>query len=536
MDWKIGRKLAAAFAFAIAIMVVQVVVALWNINQLAVTAGQVDRSEQTLQLLEDVYSAALNAETGQRGFLLTGREDYLEPYTTGVTRLDNDLARLRQTAIADPRAQRGVDDLAPQVEAKKAELQATIELRRKGGLDAALPEVLTDRGKRDMDAIRRTLDDLEGIERDRLGELSQAADLARAEARNVLLLGMIIAISGVTLIGVAITRNITLPLDDLMRAVRRMESGELRQDKLPIRTQDELGQLVAAFNSMLASWRDLAGQSRTAAENISAAASQISASARQQSASFAEQLEAVQETTTTMDEVARSGAQIADKAKSVGSAAQATSTAMVTGQQAAQNTSRTMETIREQVEVVAENIVALSDKTQAIGDIIMTVNDIAERSNLLAFNAAIEAASVGEEGSRFAVVASELKNLADQAKQSTVQVRSLLGDIQKGIHSSVMLTEEAVKRVEAGRLQTESAESIIRQGSATTQESVQAFQQIVAATGQQQIGFEQVTIALQSIRTASQQNSQGITQLDMATANLSALSGQLRQAVERFSV
>ena len=139
---------------------------------------------------------------------------------------------------------------------------------------------------------------------------------------------------------------------------------------------------------------------------------------------------------------------------------------------------------------MADNIVALSEKTQAVGEIIATVNDIAEQSNLLALNAAIEAAAAGDQGSRFSVVANEMKNLADQAKESTVQVRTILGDIQKGINSSVMLTEEAVKRVEAGKQQADVTERTIREMAETTQESVQAFQQIIGAANQQQIGFE----------------------------------------------
>ena len=100
-------------------------------------------------------------------------------------------------------------------------------------------------------------------------------------------------------------------------------------------------------------------------------------------------------------------------------------------------------------------IVALSEKTQAVGEIISSVNDISERTHLLALNAAIEAAAAGENGRSFAVVASEMKTLADQAKDATLQVRSILGDIQRGINSSVMLTEEAVKRVAAGKERTD---------------------------------------------------------------------------------
>jgi methyl-accepting chemotaxis protein len=195
-----------------------------------------------------------------------------------------------------------------------------------------------------------------------------------------------------------------------------------------------------------------------------------------------------------------------------------------------------MEAIRQQAEAVAENIVTLSEKTQAVGEIIANVNDIAEQSNLLALNAAIEAAAAGDHGRRFSVVANELKNLADQSKASTIQVRTILNEIQKGINTSVMLTEEAVKRVEVGKQQADVAEHTIRQMSETTIASVQAFQQIVAATNQQQIGFEQVTQALKNIRVASQQTAVATQQMEKAAASLNVLGQQLTKSVERYQI
>jgi methyl-accepting chemotaxis protein len=201
-----------------------------------------------------------------------------------------------------------------------------------------------------------------------------------------------------------------------------------------------------------------------------------------------------------------------------------------------QDTNRTMTTIREQVEEVAGNVVALSEKTQAVGEIIATVNDIAERSNLLALNAAIEAAAAGEQGNRFSVVANEMKNLADQAKDSTVQVRTILGDIQKGINSSVLFTEEAVKRVEAGKQQADVAEQTIRQMAQTTLESVQAFEQIIGAGNQQQIGFEQVAQGMKDIREAARQTATATAQLEQAVGNLNGLSQELKKAVGRYQL
>jgi methyl-accepting chemotaxis protein len=287
---------------------------------------------------------------------------------------------------------------------------------------------------------------------------------------------------------------------------------------------------------MVEGLREVAGQTRAATQNLNSAASEILASTQQQSAGTSEQAAAIQQTSTTMEQVTQSGLQISQRAKEVSASAEATSAASHTGLQAVENTARTMETIREQAEAVAGNVVSLSERTQAIGEIISTVNDLAEQSHLLALNAAIEAAAAGEHGRSFSVIASEVKNLADQSREATVQVRSILGDIQKGINSSVMLSEEAVKRAESGKLQADIADRTIREMTVGIQESVQAFQQIVAGAGQQQIGFVQVTQAIRDIGQSSQQSAASTRQLEKAAVSLTSLGQQLQKAVERYTV
>lgn len=346
------------------------------------------------------------------------------------------------------------------------------------------------------------------------------------------LIGMVVL--GLT-IAVLIRRSIVNPLSAFMEFVERVGRGDLSGP--PAATgRDELGQLGITLNGMVDGLRQLARQSRDATENLNAAAAEIRASTQEQAASVEEQLAAVQETAATVDEITHSGSQIGKRAQEVIASAQATAQTSGAGLKAVDETVRAMDSIREQNEAVASNIVALSEKTQAIGEIITTVNDISERSHLLALNAAIEAAAAGEQGRSFAVVAAEMKTLADQAKEATSQVRSILGDIQRGINSSVMLTEEAVKRVAAGRERTDTTHTTINEISARIQESVQTFQQIVASTNQQQLGIEQVMGALQNIRQASQQTAAGTRQLDTAAANLSTLSAQLVTLADRYRV
>jgi methyl-accepting chemotaxis protein len=342
------------------------------------------------------------------------------------------------------------------------------------------------------------------------------------------------AVAGIVF-SILIQRSINGPLREFMRVVERVGQGDLTE-RAPASRRDELGDLGRSLNSMAEGLKEVAGQTRAVAENLNAATAEILASTQQQAASTSEQAAAVQQANASMTEISQSGMQISERAKQVATTAEATSASSAAGLQSVQNTTSTMESIREQAEAVADNVIALSEKTQAIGEIIATVNDIAEQSHLLALNATIEAAAAGDAGRSFAIVAAEMKSLADQSKQATVQVRSILGDIQKAITGSVMLTEEAVKRVEAGRQQADIADHAMRALTGNIQESVHTFQQIVAGSNQQQIGFEQVAQAFRSISMASQQTAASTRQSEKAAANLNALAQQLRATVERYRI
>ena len=347
--------------------------------------------------------------------------------------------------------------------------------------------------------------------------------------------GIAAALSGLT-ISLLISRQIADPLAACAMAAREIAQGNLRQSLLKVSSADELGVLQQSFNEMLTSLRDIAFQSRSVCENLTLAAAQILTSTQEQAAGTKQQAAAVQEITTTVEQINLSSKQVAERSRQVAGTADAVAQSGHAGLQAVHDASIGMEAIREQTENVAENIIALSERTQAVGEIIATVNDIAEQSNLVALNAAIEAADARESGRRFSVVANEIKNLADQAKEATAQVRGILEQTQKGINTSVMLTEEALKRVETGRERTNVSEQVIRQMANNIQESVQAFQQIVGATNQQQIGLEQVTQALHEIRQACQQTAATTGQLEKAAVELTRLGEQLSKTLEKYKL
>lgn len=532
---KIGTRILAGYGAALIVFAIVSVVSYRATSELVQSTSAAAHTYQVRQNLSNILTSLTDAETGQRGYLLTGREDYLDPYNSGTRTVDQYVQEVRMLTSDNPRQQTRIGALQPLIAEKLSLLAQAIQLRRQQKDKAALDVVMTDRGRQTMMDIRRIVTDMDNEENSILAARTQRANQTASFASQTIVAGALASVVLIALIALLIQRSIVGPLVSFMELARRVGEGDLTQQTKINRT-DELGELGGHLDQMVTGLKEVAKQSSLVAENLSAATVEILASTQQQAAGTAEQAAAVQQANATMAELSQSGAQVAERAKQVVTAAEAVSSSSASGLQAVRDTNRTMDGIREQAEAVAENVIRLSEKTQAVGDIISSVNDIAEQSHLLALNASIQAAAAGEHGRSFSVVANEMKNLAAQSKQATVQVRSILGEIQKGINTSVMLTEEAVKRADSGRQQSQVADRTIRQLADNLEESIRAFQQIVAGSGQQQIGFEQVTQAFRNIGIASQETANSTKQSEKAVANLSALAQQLRGLVGRYRV
>ncbi len=383
--------------------------------------------------LDAFRAAMLNQETGLRGYLLTGREASLEPYHQGRLALDDAIRRLNTRIGTDTTSTAPLADAIGAAQAWQRDVgDAAIRSVANPTLrEAALRIEADGKGKQFFDTLREKLSAIETLEENLRLSLNEQVASAEQQASLALWIGSLLTLVICGAIGIAINRLIVRPLTSVMTFVEQVGGGDL-SGSLPDRGHNEIGRLGRSLNAMVAGLSDIARTNRSATVDLNAAAAEIRASAQEQAASVEEQFAAVQETAATMDEITHSGAQISKRASEVIATAQATAKTSRQGLRAVSDTAQAMDAIREQAEAVAGNIVSVSEKTQAIGEIIESVNDISERTHLLALNAAIEAAAAGESGQSFAVVASEMKLLADQAKAATGQVRAILGEIQRG--------------------------------------------------------------------------------------------------------
>ncbi|OHD72106.1 MAG: hypothetical protein A2V99_09815 [Spirochaetes bacterium RBG_16_67_19] len=359
--------------------------------------------------------------------------------------------------------------------------------------------------------------------------------IANQSSRVFITVGVVAILFGIFL-ALLLNRIISSPLKEISRAAERIASGDLTVEVALDDRKDEVGTLAGTFRAMVANLRDVNRQIGEGVNVLATSANEILAAATQVGTGATETAAAVSQTTATVEEVRQTAQLSGQKAKYVSDSAQKAAQVSQSGKKAVEQTVEGMKRIKGQVGAIAENIVSLSEQSQAIAEIAGTVADLAGQVNLLSVNASIEAARAGEQGKGFLVVAQEVKNLAAQAKQATVQVRSILNDVQKAISSAVMATEQGSKIAEAGFEQATEAGESIQALADTVTESSQAATQVAASSQQQEAGMNQLASAMESIKQASLQNVASTRQAEGAARNLHDLGQNLKRLVERYKV
>jgi len=291
-----------------------------------------------------------------------------------------------------------------------------------------------------------------------------------------------------------------------------------------------LALIVGTISAVLLN-RAVSGPLKETTGVLASSAAEILAATTQQAAGATESSAAVAETVTTVEEVTQTAEQATQRARAVADSSQRAAEIGKAGRRAVEESVTGMTGVKEQVESIAGSILALAEQAQAIGEIIASVNDIAEQTNLLALNAAVEAARAGEQGRGFAVVAGEVKSLAEQSKKATIEVRRILGEIQRATSSAVMTTEQGTKQVAATTKQVTEAGETIRALTDAVAEAAQAAAQIVASAGQQAAGMTQIRQAIGNIHEATQQNLASTKQAERAAQDLNALGTKLLDLV-----
>ena len=570
----IGLKIAVSFGIVLLLLLVIGIISYQNLSRLKSEANWVSHTHDVLHDLELVLGDLKDAETGQRGYIITGMENYLEPYNNAINKLDEDINYLRELTIDNANQQQRIVRLESLISEKLKELDETVKLRRTDSFDAVREIVISDAGKKIMDDIRIVLKEMTTEENKLLSERSLRSTNETQTAKTEIIWMIIAAFLIVVFLTVYLTRIIARPISTISDIAGRISLGDLSQEII-INQKDEIGKLAESFKIMQKSMREKAVQAKAIADGnlkisvnplsdedamgtafkimverlrsqineiteginvLASSTSEIMASVTQIASSASETATSVSETTTTVEEVKQTAEVSNHKAKEVSESAIKTTEISKEGTKAINNTIEGMNRVKQQMESIANMVVSLSEQSQAVGEITATVNDLAEQSNLLAVNAAIESAKAGEQGKGFTVVAQEIKNLAERSKEATTQVGSILKDIQKSVSSAVMATEEGGKAVEEGLKLTNISGETIKTLSESVDEAANVMIQIAASSQQQLEGMDQMVSAMENIKESSVQAAASTQQSANSVNELKKLGDKLKELMNQYEI
>jgi methyl-accepting chemotaxis protein len=482
-NWTFGRRLAAGFALSAIVLLLVMALSYRVTSTLISNETNIRHSYDVRAQFAAVLSELKDAETGQRGYLLTGDPAYLAPYQAGIGKIKDSYAVLLQLTSTSTQGQRQrAAALSPLIDAKLAELAQTISLRQTQGAAAALAVVDNNSGKNDMDKMRELVAAADREEADRIDQLTATANASARWTHAIILWGGLAGTLVVAAIGIFITTS--------------------------------LGRQIGSVVS-----------------HVQSASAELQAAANQQATSAKEQAVAMSEITTTISELLASARQIAESGQRVAQIAEQTAGAARTGHGTVDGTRESMQSIRRQVDQIVTHMLELGRKSQDIGAVLDIVSELAEQTNILAINATIEAAGAGDSGRRFGVVADEIRKLADRVSGAAKEIRVLIDEVRGAVNTTVMATEIGSKAVDSGQRQFNEVATAFEQITGLVVVTTDSAREIELSTQQQCTAVEQVNGAAGNVAQASRETEVGSTQTLQTAQQLTGLSGQLLRII-----
>ncbi|MCP3890392.1 MAG: hypothetical protein GY702_16205, partial [Desulfobulbaceae bacterium] len=470
-----------------------------NRKTIAQTTESVEHTHAVIGEAGDILSAAVDMETGMRGYLLAGSEDFLAPYTGGAEKFYQLIVEMKSTVNDNPAQVQllgAMEDTIKQWQENVTE--PNIALRRKIG-DSKTMDDMADligeaRGKQYFDKFRQLMTDLHEEEAGLIIVRQEANNSTVSSTNWIILIVAAIAIILGLLVGFIVVRDIQKQVGGEPSEIADI-TNEIAQGNLTVTLpQGNKTGILEALAGMVEQLKDIVTNVQGASDNVASGSQELSSSSELMSQGSTEQAAAAEEASSSMEQMAANIRQNADNAM-----------------QTEKIASKSAEDAKIGGESVAKTLAAMKE----IASKISIIEEIARQTNLLALNAAIEAARAGEHGKGFAVVAAEVRKLAERSQHAAAEISDLSG-------SSVEVAEQA------GEMLSEMVPDI--------QKTAELVQEISAASKEQDTGAEQVNQAIMQLDQVIQQNASASEEMASTSEELSSQAEQLQDAIAFFKV
>ncbi|MEH2174077.1 MAG: methyl-accepting chemotaxis protein [Nostoc sp.] len=439
--------------------------------------------------------------------------------------------RINQNGIKNPWRKQLELILQGQVKAIPANIKKGFELRNE--IDSETKKLEEKLFKATIEQAKKLLSFNEGFISDTQKEVEQNV------ARSIFWISVGIAIGPITAItlGFVISRQITSQIFSVIRVAEQISLGNLTTKiAADSNSKDEMNRLLSAFQTMTQNLNTLIRQVQHSGIQVTSSATQIAASGKQLEGTLIEQVASTNEVAAATKEISATSRELVSAMEQVATISQITTTAANDSQKDIVRMETTMRQLAEATNAIAARLGVISEKANNINTIVVTITKVADQTNLLSLNAAIEAEKAGEYGLGFAVVAREIRRLADQTAVATLDIEQMVKQMQSSVSTGVMEMDKFAAEVGRNIEDVASISTQVGQIIQQVQDLNPRFEFVNQGMETQSVGAQQISETMVQLSSTSVQSTDSLREINHAIAQLNQVAQGLRQEIARFQV
>ncbi|WP_191090876.1 methyl-accepting chemotaxis protein [Niallia endozanthoxylica] len=561
---KIKTKLILLVALFVFGILISGSLAIFQMSALEKASREIEEYRSLQLTLKSIEYRFTGVSNDERAFLLTGNEELVTGTEEKVKELEQYFTQAKQVQM-DSEGTQQLGEIQQNLKVYFESHNKMVDAYRNGEEEEALAIHMEEQRQIRKDLVDPSVEKLIAEVTETIEEKAKSLERIQGISSFILFATMIISVISGIFISYLIIKSITKPIMIMNARLKEIAEGEgdLTQE-ISIKTRDELGEMASSFNLMVGKLRELIRQVAVNAEQVAAASEQLSASSEEttkatelitstvqevavetdrQIQSLDECDQTIQELYSLVNDVARSSAIVSH------SSIQASEKA-VDGNHSVIQIIDHMDDISKTVNYLSQKVIKLGERSGEINEIIRVIRGIADQTNLLALNAAIEAARAGEQGRGFAVVADEVRKLAEQSSESAGQISSLISVITTDTNETVESMNETTIKVSDGIQFIQNVGGSFKQIEQAVQEVSSQIKEVTAMVQQLSAGTEQivgsigvvaevsaaVTGGTQNVSASTEEQLAAMEEITASSTSLTTMAEQLQELIKKFKI